>query len=105
MIVSEQRIGINGQKQNGDKNADKIDEHGNCAEEIFKSQGAKQIKTENVEKKQGSESENITFIFEIQAKSRNEQGNNQAEGIFESELAADFFFLDYLGFEKDGVFD
>jgi hypothetical protein len=76
MIVSQQRIDINGQIQNNGKNADNIDEHGNYAEEIFKNQGAEQIKTENVEKNKGSESENIGFVFEIQAKSRDEQGSN-----------------------------
>jgi endonuclease I len=105
MIISQQRIGINGQIQNDGKNADKIDKHGNCAEEIFKSQGTEQIKTENVEKKQESKCENIVFIFEIQRKSWNEKRNNQAEEILESELAADFFFFDYFGFEKDGILD
>jgi predicted ATP-dependent Lon-type protease len=27
------------------------------------------------------------------------------QGIFHSEFAADLFFLDYLGFQKDGVLD
>jgi hypothetical protein len=105
MIVPQQRISINGQIQNDGKNANKIDEHGNCAEEIFKIQGAEQIKAENVEKKQESKSENVAFVFKIQVKSRNEQGNNQAEGILEPGFAADFFFFDYLGFKKDGILD
>jgi hypothetical protein len=79
MIISSQRIDINGQIQNDGKNADKIDEHGNCAEEFFKSQGAEQIKTENVEKKQEKESKNLVFIFEIQGKSRNKQISNQVK--------------------------
>jgi hypothetical protein len=78
MIVSPQRVGINGQIKNDGKNADEIDEHGNGTEEIFKSQGAEQIKTENVEEKQEIESENIVFVLEIQRKSRNEQADNQA---------------------------
>jgi hypothetical protein len=76
MIVSPQRIGVNCQIEDDGHNAYKIDEHGNRAEEIFKSQGAEKIKTENVEKKQESEGENIVFVFEIQAKSRNEQAGN-----------------------------
>jgi hypothetical protein len=105
MIVSPQRIDVNGQIENDGQNADKIDEHGNRAEETFKGQGAEKIKTENVEKKQECKSESIVFVFEIQTKSRNKQGRNQAERILESEFSADFFFLDDLGFKKDGVLD
>jgi hypothetical protein len=105
MIVSVQRIGIDNQIQNDGHYADKIDEHWNSAEEIPERQGAKQVKAEKVEKKEESKSESTVFIFKIQAKSGDEQGNDQAEGILGSGFTVDLFFLDRLGFKKNRVLD
>jgi hypothetical protein len=105
MIVSVQRIGVNNQIQNDGYYADKIDEHGDSAEEIPEGQGAEQVKAEKVEKKEESKSESIVIVFEIQAKSGDEQGNDQAEGIFGSGFTVDLFFLDCLGFKKNRVLD
>jgi hypothetical protein len=73
MIVPLQRIDIDGQIEDDGQNAYKIDEHGNGAEEILESQGTEKIKTEHIEKNQGSDGENIFFIPEIQAESRDDQ--------------------------------